>query len=94
MQKNVPYFVKLRVTNCAGGSIIVLSSPFLIDDTKPVPGVVVDGTDFQEDVLWFGDPHQVQGNGKNIYIYIIILFSLINYKPSLSIKWFAVNLLR
>lgn len=69
MQKNVPYFVKLRVTNCAGGSIIVLSSPFLIDDTKPVPGVVVDGTDFQEDVLWFGDPHQVQGNGKKIYIY-------------------------
>lgn len=69
MQKNVPYFVKLRVSNCAGGSIIVLSSPFLIDDTKPVPGVVVDGTDFQEDVLWFGDPHQVQGNGKKIYIY-------------------------
>lgn len=69
MQKNVPYFVKLRVSNCAGGSIIVLSSPFLIDDTKPVPGVVVDGSDFQEDVLWFGDPHQVQGNGKKIYIY-------------------------
>lgn len=74
MQKNVPYFVKLRVSNCAGGSIIVLSSPFLIDDTKPVPGVVVDGTDFQEDVLWFGDPHQVQGNGKNIYIFILLLF--------------------
>lgn len=75
MQKNVPYFVKLRVTNCAGGSIIVLSSPFLIDDTKPVPGVVVDGTDFQEDVLWFGDPHQVQGNGKKyIYYYYFIQF--------------------
>lgn len=77
MQKNVPYFVKLRVTNCAGGSIIVLSSPFLIDDTKPVPGVVVDGTDFQEDVLWFGDPHQVQGNGKK-YIYYYYYFIQFN----------------
>lgn len=77
MQKNVPYFVKLRVTNCAGGSIIVLSSPFLIDDTRPVPGVVVDGTDFQEDVLWFGDPHQVQGNGKK---YIDIQFDQLQAK--------------
>lgn len=71
----------------------MLSSPFLIDDTKPVPGVVVDGTDFQEDVLWFGDPHQLQGNGKKYIYFIIILFSLINYKPSLSIKWFTVNCL-
>lgn len=81
MQKNVPYFVKLRVSNCAGGSIIVLSSPFLIDDTKPVPGVVVDGTDFQEDVLWFGDPHQVQGNGKKyIYYYYFIQFDQLQAK--------------
>lgn len=49
----------------------MVSSPFLIDDTKPVPGVVVDGTDFQEDVLWFGDPHQVQGNGKRNYMNFI-----------------------
>ena len=61
VQTNVLYFVKLRVTNCAGGSISMFSSPFLIDYTKPVPGVVVDGTDFQKDILWFGNPHQIQG---------------------------------
>lgn len=49
----------------------MVSSPFLIDDTKPVPGVVVDGTDFQEDVLWFADPHQVQGNSKRNYMNFI-----------------------
>ena len=66
IQPNVPYFVKLRVTNSAGGSITVVSSPFLIDYTKPVPGVVVDGTDFRQDVLWFGNPHEIQGrNEKN-----------------------------
>jgi hypothetical protein len=42
------------------------STPLLIDDTKPVPGVVVDGDDFQQDVLWFGDPSQVQGTNPEI----------------------------
>ena len=72
-QTNVPYFVKLRVTNCAGGSISMFSSPFLIDYTKPVSGVVVDGTDFQEDILWFGNPHQIQGRNKEKLIVIIFL---------------------
>lgn len=56
----------MRVTNCAGMSVTTDSVPFLIDDTKPVPGVVIDGIDFQQDVLWFGDPNQVQGTNIEI----------------------------
>ena len=55
----------------------MFSSPFLIDYTKPVSGVVVDGTDFQEDILWFGNPHQIQGRNKEKLIVIIFCNSVI-----------------
>lgn len=57
----MPYFVKLRVTNCAGLSVVKQSPPILVDLTLPIPGVVKNGKDFQSDRLWFSDPNSVQG---------------------------------
>ena len=64
----------------------MFSSPFLIDYTKPVSGVVVDGTDFQEDILWFGNPHQIQGSNKEKLIVIIFFNSVILFFINLKLK--------
>jgi hypothetical protein len=62
LQKNMPYFVKLRVTNCASLSVVKQSPPILVDFTLPVSGVVKNGKDFQTDRLWFPDPNTVKGS--------------------------------
>lgn len=64
LQRNVPYFVKLRVTNCAGLSVVKESPPVFVDYALPTPGVVKNGIDFQSDGLWFHDPTSVQGKIK------------------------------
>ena len=66
LQKNVPYFVKLRVTNCAGLSVVKESPPVFVDFSLPTPGVVKNGLDFQSDRLWFSDPTSVQGKATQL----------------------------
>ena len=66
LQKNVPYFVKLRVTNCAGLSVVKESPPVFVDFSIPTPGVVKNGLDFQNDRLWFSDPTSVQGKATQL----------------------------
>ncbi|XP_062596534.1 uncharacterized protein LOC134257978, partial [Saccostrea cucullata] len=61
LQINISYFVKLRVTNCAGISSTANTPPVLLDYTKPIAGVVKDGKDYQTDVLWFSDTTEVYG---------------------------------
>ena len=60
-QENIPYYVRMRVKNCAGLSVELHSPPILIDKTVPTSGVVKDGPDFQSDVLWLKDNTKVTG---------------------------------
>lgn len=60
-QKQIPYFVKLRVTNCAGLFVIVQTPPVLFDETLPLAGQVKDGVDFESDLLWFNDTTKIEG---------------------------------
>lgn len=84
-QKNVPYFVKLRVINCAGLSVVIESPPVFVDFTLPSPGVVKNGINFQSDRLWFYDPTFCQGK-----INILIIYSLAyNLDTNLLILTFA-----
>ena len=61
LQMDVPYYVKLRVTNNARLSILEISSPILYDNSSPSAGRVVDGRDFANDVVWFGSTSTVTG---------------------------------
>ena len=60
-QENIPYYVRMRVKNCAGLSVELHSPPILIDKTVPSSGVVKDGPDFQSDILWLRDNTKVTG---------------------------------
>lgn len=60
-QKQTPYFVKLRVTNCAGLFVTLETTPVLFDETLPLPGQVKDGLDFTSDLLWFNDTTKIEG---------------------------------
>lgn len=60
-QKQTPYFVKLRVTNCAGLFVTLETTPVLFDETLPVAGQVKDGLDFTSDLLWFNDTTKIEG---------------------------------
>ena len=59
--EKTPYFVKLVVKNGAGLMIADITEPVLLDTSVPVAGSVVEGTDFKEDVIWWGSTTEFKG---------------------------------
>ncbi|KAL5015141.1 hypothetical protein ScPMuIL_009411 [Solemya velum] len=61
LQPLTPHHVHLRVSNWAGLSVTETSAPVLYDPSEPTQGRVVDGDNFQDDLLWLGQQHSVKG---------------------------------
>ena len=75
LQKQVPYFVKLRVTNCAGLFVTLETTPVLFDENLPVAGQVKDGLDFTSDLLWFNDTSKIEGMNLSVrFVFYWYLF--------------------
>lgn len=58
---DIPYFIKLDVVNGAGLSISQVTSPVLYDNSAPTAGLVIDGTDYLSNVVWWGSTSQAEG---------------------------------
>ena len=66
--------MKLRVTNCAGLSVTLETTPVLFDENLPVAGQVKDGLDFTSDLLWFNDTSKIEG--MNLSVRFVIYWYL------------------
>ncbi|KAK6174798.1 hypothetical protein SNE40_013376 [Patella caerulea] len=56
-----PYIVRITVENKAGLIITEETNPVLYDVSDPIPGRVVDGTNFRKDVVWAKSTSTVKG---------------------------------
>ncbi|KAL3873866.1 hypothetical protein ACJMK2_036950, partial [Sinanodonta woodiana] len=58
---STPYYIKLVVENEANLNITEISSPILFDDSLPTSGHVTEGTEFKDDMVWWGSTTNVSG---------------------------------
>ncbi|XP_076085497.1 uncharacterized protein LOC143056293 [Mytilus galloprovincialis] len=61
LQNDMPYKVKLRVTNKAGHFIQDQSNSVFYDGSQPTAGRVVTGLDYRNDQVWFSSSLHVSG---------------------------------
>ena len=60
----MPYFVVLEATNNAELTTRAISKPIIVDILGPHAGRVVDGSLYQEDLLYQGQASMVEGQAK------------------------------
>ena len=61
MSQYEPYIVKIDIVNKAGLVSHHESSPVLFDDSIPVAGLVVEGANYTDDIVWWGEPSYIEG---------------------------------
>ena len=61
MNRDIPYLVELRIYNNAGLISHSQTSPVLFDNTRPSAGKVVEGINFRDDVVWWGETSSIEG---------------------------------
>ena len=61
MSQYEPYIVKIDIVNKAGLLSHHESSPVLFDDSIPEAGLVVEGANFTDDIVWWGEPSYIEG---------------------------------
>lgn len=70
LSRDVPYIVKITITNNARLKIEDKTLPVLFDSSTPYPGKVVEGKDFKNDIVWLGTSDKVQGKSVQLLYFV------------------------